>query len=187
MNKLKELDINKLLDIKQKSRCRWTLEGDENSSFFHGILKSNAKSNGIAGLNIDGVWRSNPDEIKSECLEFFESKLKEPLSSRPKFKSNKFQKLSSEDKEVLEQNFTADEIKSAVWKCGNDKAPDHDDFNFEFIKKFWHIIGYDFVEAVQFFGVHKKVTGGCNSSFITLVPKVGNPLCLADYRPINLI
>ena len=28
---------------------------------------------------------------------------------------------------------------------------------------------------------------GCNSSFITLIPKVGSPLGVGDYRPISLI
>nr|KAJ0197502.1 hypothetical protein LSAT_V11C700367940 [Lactuca sativa] len=29
----------------QKSRIRWTIDGDENSSFFHGIIKGNKKKN----------------------------------------------------------------------------------------------------------------------------------------------
>ena len=32
-----------------------------------------------------------------------------------------------------------------------------------------------------------NINKGCNSSFITLVPKTGDPLTLHDYRPINLI
>lgn len=33
----------------------------------------------------------------------------------------------------------------------------------------------------------RKINRGCNSSFITLVPNVNDPLSLSDYRPINFI
>lgn len=33
----------------------------------------------------------------------------------------------------------------------------------------------------------QEISSGCNSSFITLIPKVDDPLCLKDYRPISLI
>ncbi|PWA94018.1 RNA-directed DNA polymerase, eukaryota [Artemisia annua] len=35
---LKELEVDKHSDIKQRSRVRWALDGDENSRFFHGIV-----------------------------------------------------------------------------------------------------------------------------------------------------
>lgn len=33
----------------------------------------------------------------------------------------------------------------------------------------------------------KALKRGCNNFFVTLIPKSSNPLCLADYRPINMI
>ncbi|XP_022030504.1 uncharacterized protein LOC110931417 [Helianthus annuus] len=48
------------LDIKQKSRCRWAVEGEENMSFFHRLINNHRKKNGILGLNVGGHWTSNP-------------------------------------------------------------------------------------------------------------------------------
>ena len=48
-------------------------------------------------------------------------------------------------------------------------------------------MGKDFHEAAKFFESNRWINPGRNSSFITLVPKVSDPLSLADYRPINLI
>lgn len=44
------------------------------------------------------------------------------------------------------------------------------------------------MEVVQFFGefhANAKLVGWLNSSFISLIPKVENPLGLNDYRPIS--
>lgn len=32
-----------------------------------------------------------------------------------------------------------------------------------------------------------KIHSGCNSSFITLIPKVASPLVVMDFQPISLI
>lgn len=43
------------------------------------------------------------------------------------------------------------------------------------------------MEFVKHFKKYGKLERGCNSSFITLVPKMKDPLHLGDYRPISLI
>ncbi|XP_076953170.1 uncharacterized protein LOC143627172 [Bidens hawaiensis] len=43
------------VDLKQKSRVRWALEGDENSNYFYGVINANLKSNRLHGLLVDGV------------------------------------------------------------------------------------------------------------------------------------
>ncbi|GJT34824.1 putative RNA-directed DNA polymerase, eukaryota, reverse transcriptase zinc-binding domain protein [Tanacetum coccineum] len=56
-------------------------------------------------------------------------------------------------------NASMEEVKDAVWDCGSDKAP----------------------------GLDGKMPLGSNSSFITLIPKVSNPINVNDFRPISLI
>lgn len=45
----------------------------------------------------------------------------------------------------------------------------------------------DIFNFVRHFPIHGSIGNGCNSSFITLVPKVFDPLGLGDYRPICLL
>nr|GEZ12331.1 putative RNA-directed DNA polymerase, eukaryota, reverse transcriptase zinc-binding domain protein [Tanacetum cinerariifolium] len=42
-------------------------------------------------------------------------------------------------------------------------------------------------EAVEWFFSHNKFTRGCNSLFITLIPKIHDPKFVSDYRTISLI
>ena len=41
--------------------------------------------------------------------------------------------------------------------------------------------------AVKWFWQKGEFSKGCNASFVTLIPKVDDPLGLGDYRPISLI
>ncbi|PWA71177.1 RNA-directed DNA polymerase, eukaryota [Artemisia annua] len=45
---LKVAGVRKALDVKQRSRVRWAIDGDENLSFFHGVAREVGLFNGIA-------------------------------------------------------------------------------------------------------------------------------------------
>ncbi|GKB40474.1 RNA-directed DNA polymerase, eukaryota [Tanacetum coccineum] len=120
---------------------------------------------------------------ESDCnLRFTEN-----IPHRPRFHSNKFKKISELQKCFLERPFEYVEIKNAVWSCGEDKASGPDGFTFRFIRHFWNLIRDDFIKAVKHFETEKSIARGCNSSFISLIPKVSNPLLPQDFRPISLV
>nr|GEZ24206.1 hypothetical protein [Tanacetum cinerariifolium] len=81
----------------------------------------------------------------------------------------------------------ADFEELAVWDCGSDKSPGPDGFTFDFFKRFWHVPELDIVRAVTYFHRSNKFPKGFNSSFITLIPKVADPVFIKNYRPISLI
>ncbi|GJV21443.1 RNA-directed DNA polymerase, eukaryota, reverse transcriptase zinc-binding domain protein [Tanacetum coccineum] len=64
-----------------------------------------------------------------------------------------------EDARMPEKVFDETEVWEAIRGCGGDKAPGPDGFNFK----------------------------GCNSSFVTIISKVMDPIGLGDFRPISLI
>nr|GFB70487.1 RNA-directed DNA polymerase, eukaryota, reverse transcriptase zinc-binding domain protein [Tanacetum cinerariifolium] len=102
----------------------------------------------------------------------FASRFQEPANFRFKLNFDFPKKLLQNKAEELESSVSHDEIRRAVWDCGDNKSPGPDGFTFEFFKKYWDFVGHDFCEAVDYFFVHGSFAKGCNSSFIALIPKV---------------
>ncbi|GJX54262.1 hypothetical protein Tco_0282631 [Tanacetum coccineum] len=134
-------DINKLdkievLDFIQNAHIKWDIEGDENSKFFHGMINNKRRSQAITGILHDGVWILDPLLIKEAFLNYYKEKFQAHDSQvvfSPMIHSTS---LTSLDRDSLETHFSLDEIKTAVWDCGRNKAPGPDGFSFAFIKKY---------------------------------------------------
>ncbi|GJY52247.1 RNA-directed DNA polymerase, eukaryota [Tanacetum coccineum] len=136
-NLLKELqDFNKSssLDMAQKDKIRWAIEGDENSKFFHGIINKKCSQLAFHGVFADGDWIVEPS-----------------------------------------------------LDCGISKSPGPDGFTFEFYRKYWSLIDHDVVAAVTSFFSTVSFPPGCNSSFITLIPKSQEAKMVKEFHPISLI
>nr|GEV70261.1 RNA-directed DNA polymerase, eukaryota, reverse transcriptase zinc-binding domain protein [Tanacetum cinerariifolium] len=82
---------------------------------------------------------------------------------------------------------TYEEVKRTVWDCGTNKSLGPDGFSFEFYRKYWTTIDDDVFQAVRDFFVNGQFPRGCNSSFITLIPKIQDAKFVKDFRPISLI
>ncbi|PWA48516.1 cytochrome P450 [Artemisia annua] len=95
VNDLGTLEYGKAKDLRQKSKSKWALEGDENSRFFHGIINNKINRSRINGLNIQGSWVTDPTCIKSHILHSFELKYSKDTTPRPSFSSNLFKQISS--------------------------------------------------------------------------------------------
>ena len=100
-----DLEMVELMDVRQKARVKWAIEGDENSGFFHRTLNHNQRKNFIHGISINGIWISDPKTMQEEAAKFFSSKFNEPLSKRPLFQSNLFKKLEASLKVFLRKRF----------------------------------------------------------------------------------
>ena len=60
-----ELEEKKIGMAREKAKVKWILEGDENSKFFHAVIKNRERRNGIRGMAINGEWVEDPTRVKS--------------------------------------------------------------------------------------------------------------------------
>ncbi|XP_050238207.1 uncharacterized protein LOC126687693 [Mercurialis annua] len=147
--------------FRQKSRVQWIELGDLNTRFFHNSMKQRQSSNRISQLNVDGeVVKDQGSITNRECV-------------------------SEIDRKKMVDPVTNEEIKSAMFRIGSDKAPGADGYMSLFFKKCWSVIGGDICEAIRDFFMSGKLLKQINATIITLNPKVENALLLSDFRPIS--
>ncbi|GJS38460.1 RNA-directed DNA polymerase, eukaryota [Tanacetum coccineum] len=112
-SKLNLIDQKERDSLKQKSRVKWAVEGDENTKFFHSIVNKKIKNRSNNRINLNGAWNEDLNEIQEAARNHFASRFKELNSNRPLFRSNLFMKLDDSDVSFLESEFTLEEVKEA--------------------------------------------------------------------------
>ncbi|GJW65323.1 RNA-directed DNA polymerase, eukaryota [Tanacetum coccineum] len=138
------------------AKIRWSIEGDENSKYFHGIINKKRSQLAIRGVLVEGDWIYEPSKVKNEFLSHFSNRFSKPSGPNISLDSQMFKRLSFDQNEDLESSVTYEEIKKAVWDYGTNKSPGPDGFTFDFICKYWKIIDQDVVNVVHEFFVSSK-------------------------------
>ncbi|GJY98751.1 RNA-directed DNA polymerase, eukaryota [Tanacetum coccineum] len=187
LKELQELNYLDASEISQKAKVRWSIEGDENTKYFHGILNKKRSQLAIRGTLVNGEWISNPVGVKREFYSHFKNQFSPSYTPRLSFDFVFPNRLSTDQVEDLERLVTYDEVKRAVWDCGANKSPGPDGFTFEFFRKFWKTLDQDVFQAVSDFFENGHIPRGCNASFIALIPKIHDAKIVKDFRPISLI
>ncbi|GJY74646.1 hypothetical protein Tco_0479077 [Tanacetum coccineum] len=150
LNLIKECDdIQKLveMDTTKKARVKWDVEEDENSNFFHGILKQKRHHQTVKGVMQNSVWVTNPQHVKMAFYNFYKDKFKSSDTMMDLPSVIPHASLNNEDNIELEKIVTVDDIKMVVWDCGSQKAPGPDGFSFLFLKKYWDLLKDDVVDV----------------------------------------
>nr|GEZ57326.1 RNA-directed DNA polymerase, eukaryota, reverse transcriptase zinc-binding domain protein [Tanacetum cinerariifolium] len=119
-DKLENLEA---MDSIQKAHIKWDVEGDENSKYFHTLIKQKCRSNSITGIMHEGLWVTDPQQIKESFLNFFKQKFQANDSLIDFLSLNPSARLNDIDHVFLETYTSMDEVKAAVWGCRSDKAP----------------------------------------------------------------
>ena len=94
--------------------------------------------------------------------------------------------VMDEDNERLGGCVNSVEIEKILKICAKDKSPGPDGWTVEFFIQFWDMIGNEVVELVEESHLTGHISGGLNSTFIALIPKISKTITFDDYRPISL-
>lgn len=160
--------------LKQKSRLNWSLKGDRNTSFFHKVVQRRNHRNKICRILWKGSWVSEPNHIKNIFFEHYKNffNVQDPLRILT-LGSLVSKRLSFDDTEWLDRDFTEEEIEWALSQPGREKSHGPDGFNIRCLTKFWPNIKDKVMKCFQRFSSGVSLPKGLNSSFMILIPKVG--------------
>src|SRR4051812_48314985 len=108
--------------IKQKSRQNWIQEGDLNTKFFHASRKARNHRNSITSIRTDHGILEDVGEVKEAVKIHFSSRLRAEEVLRPNLNNLEFRRLFAVDSVGLEEMFSRDEIKEAIFESEGEKS-----------------------------------------------------------------
>ena len=121
---------------RQKARCRWLKDGDQNTGFFHKQAKARKNFKTVHEIHVHNNVIQDFEDIKAESSKHF-SKIytaKHVNNSDNDIMELVPQIVKRKDNERLTQRVMMEEIKDVVYDMEDDKAPGPDGFNANFIK-----------------------------------------------------
>ncbi|CAM8877709.1 unnamed protein product [Rhodiola kirilowii] len=176
---------------RQRSRVEWLKEGDANTKFFHEKASCRDRRNTIVRIKEEGRWIEGEEEICRKAMLFYaelfrQDKVREEVDWSKELECMKV-KLSDEAYHQFCTPFTTTEVQEALFQLGATKAPGIDGFSALFYQKSWELVKEDVFQFALKFLNQGELNPEVNETLITLVPKVKNPECFSDYRPISLV
>ena len=177
---------------RQKSREKWLLEGDRNTIFFHNSTLSNRNYTNIAKIkNSMAEQTENPNEIADIFIKYFTNTLnnydssnriaqEEMLKHIPKL-------ITEEDNRFLNEPFTLQEVKIALFSMNPDKSPGLDGFQAFFFQQCWDILGEELWKALEATRNGGSILTEINHTFLTLIPKKFKCIMPGDFNVILFI
>ncbi|XP_021991697.1 uncharacterized protein LOC110888476 [Helianthus annuus] len=130
--------------LKQKSKVEWLRAGDANTAYFHSSLKCKNHFNRIDVISDSNGNVFEGDNVAAAFVSHYEHFLgcAGQISLQPCPDIFTY-KLDSDTANHMVRPVTLEEIKSAMFSIGNDKAPGPDGYTAAFFKSSWQIVGSD--------------------------------------------
>ena len=132
------------------------------------------------------MWEKRED-IEKEIVHYFQHLYKGEQRFRPTMDGITFKKLSLSQASSLEERFSKEEIRIAVFGLAGDRAPGPDGYPKIFFQHFWDLLEDDLVVFFNEFHSNGVITRELGASFIALIPKKHGAISIKDFLPISLI
>nr|GEV80712.1 RNA-directed DNA polymerase, eukaryota, reverse transcriptase zinc-binding domain protein [Tanacetum cinerariifolium] len=113
LNDLQELNNRNAMEISQKAKIRWSIEGGENSKYFYGIMNKKRSQLTIRGTLANGEWISKPHIVKNEFFTHFKKQFSPIQTPSICFDFTFSTRLSSDQVQDLKRTVTYEEIQDA--------------------------------------------------------------------------
>jgi hypothetical protein len=172
-----------------KSRMEWSLLGDRNTSFFHTSVLCRRHWNKIWCLKDSmGNWSQSTTQLKTLIRDYFVTLYSTECTSSDLCNSlvPNGVSFSEEIKAILDVDVSKQEIVAAFKSFKPYKAPGPDGFHPVFFQKFWHIVGDSTTKYLEDIFQKRTIPPKLNETLVCLIPKVGKPELIQQFRPIGL-
>ncbi|KAK9097352.1 hypothetical protein Sjap_022849 [Stephania japonica] len=143
-DKKRDLDHTLMLEsrmTRQKMKSQWMKEGDENSKFFHRMLRARRNKSMITRLRLDdGSYNENEENIANNILDYFTDLYSMDREEQWEIEGVDWSPISMAAAQSLEVPFTEEEIWRMIDECDGEKAQGADGYSMEFYKRHWGFV-----------------------------------------------
>ncbi|XP_022030684.1 uncharacterized protein LOC110931606 [Helianthus annuus] len=162
--------------LKQKAKAEWLAAGDSNTKFFHNCVKTRNAYNKILQIKDIHGNQFKGDDVYAALVNHYADFLGaahnvEKLEVNGLFSTT----LDPTVAASMIRQVTREEVKSAMFSIGENKAPGPDGYTSAFFKNSWEIVGDEVTKAILEFFNNGKLLKQINHTIIALVPKVPTP------------
>ncbi|XP_074291071.1 uncharacterized protein LOC141617832 [Silene latifolia] len=171
----------------QKAKITWTKFGDENTQFFHNLIRARQVHNRVMCIKgVDGVMVNNPTDIEETFLQYYKDLLGSSQATTsvhvPTVRTG--QLVTQKHYNILLAPVTSAEIKECIFSIPSTKSPGPNGFSSQFYKDSWDTVGDTVTQAIQKFFQTGQLLRQVNTTTLTLIPKVDNPKSVLEFRPV---
>ena len=188
---LELLRDKRIKGIALRSKVKWITDGEKINKYFCNLESRNYNDKMLPLIELDNgdIIDSQP-EIKNEVKKFYENLYKKRNVTDCSFDDlNNLQKqLPNEDKAMLEEDLSIEEVKLAIKNLSLGKSPGPDGFTSEFFKFFILDLGIFILRAANTCFQKGVFTPTFRQGNIVLIPKENKPKrFIKNLRPISLL
>jgi hypothetical protein len=191
--KLKETELDELLECEemwwgQRARTIWLQHGDKNTKYFHMKANLRRRKNNIEAIkDSQGQMQFELSNIEQVFIDHFRTLFtKQDTNNIVETVSVVKNKITDDMYQILNKNFTREEVGQAVRDMKAMAAPGPDGLPALFYHNYWDIIGEDITNMALDILNNNGDPSSLNSTYICLIPKITNPSTPSDFRPIAL-
>ncbi|XP_062104194.1 uncharacterized protein LOC133815358 [Humulus lupulus] len=177
------------LFLAQKAKTSWAKNGDDNTAIFHASLRARRTQNRVSSIEDDqGNWCDTPDSVQHAFMQFFQQLLGSQMHQRTSVNQSIIDlgpKITDRHISILQADFTAQEVKEAIFAIPGLKSPGPDGFGSSFYQDNWNLVGAEVEKAVLSFLNTGRLLKEINATTITIIPKNSCPRNVSDFCPIS--
>ena len=138
-------------------------------------------------MNSLGVQVDDPEELKEMITNFYRNLYTtEGVTDMEAVLCHVPRKVTPEMNDTLCADYSEEEVKSALFQMFPTKSPGPDGFPAHFYQRHWDVCGDEVTSIVLRIVTGVESPKSINDAVLVLVPKVTNPMILAQFRPISL-
>jgi len=141
-------------------------------------------------MDDEGHNHTTQKNSKATATDYFKQVFKESadlsISEQVKVVEKFSRMITEEEAKIMFSLVKLEELRDILKIFKMDKSPGPHGWTVELFFHFFDLVGGDLLNMVEESRKKGNISGGMNSTFIALIPKVNKPLSFGDYRPISL-